>query len=89
VTLPLIHALRQCRAEEREKVAGILEQERLGGDDLEYVVWLIDRYRGIEYTRNRAIDLVARAKEKLASFADSAEKKALFELADYVISRRK
>ncbi len=89
MTMPLIHALRNCSVEERAAVAQIIEREELSDADLDYVIALIDRYEGIDYTRNRAQELVDRAKGHLAHFPDSPEKQALFELADYVISRRK
>jgi octaprenyl-diphosphate synthase len=89
VTLPLIHTLRNCSAEERERVAKVIEEEDLSDDDLGFVVSLIHRYDGIGYTRRRAAELVERAKAHLALFPDGAEKEALFELADYVVSRRK
>ncbi len=89
VTLPLIHALRHCSDEEREKLGEIVEKEELVDEDLAYVISLIDRYDGIEYTRSRARELVERAKTHLAIFPDGPEKTALFELADYSVSRRK
>jgi octaprenyl-diphosphate synthase len=89
VTLPLIHALRTCSGPEREKVAEILEKDDLDDGDLSYVVSLIDRADGIGYTRKRAKELVENAKSKLIEFPPSLEKEALFELADYVVSRAK
>jgi octaprenyl-diphosphate synthase len=89
VTLPLIHTLRHCSAEDRGRVAVIVEQEELSDDDLAFVVALIDRHDGIGYTRQRAGELVARAKGHLAPFAEGEAKAALCELADYVVSRRK
>jgi octaprenyl-diphosphate synthase len=89
MTLPLIHALRHCRAEEREKVAEIVEKEVLSSDDFAYVIDLIERCEGIEYTRTRARELVSRAKGLLEVFPDGPEREALFSLADYVVSRRK
>lgn len=89
MTLPLIHTLRHCGAEERERVAAIVEQEELAEADLDYVVDLIHRCDGIEYTRHRAQELVEGAKGRLALFPDCPEKEALFELADYVVNRRK
>jgi octaprenyl-diphosphate synthase len=50
VTLPLIHALRQCTEQERERLAEIVEFDELSDEDLNYVVELIDRYDGIGYT---------------------------------------
>jgi len=89
VTLPLIHALRYCTAEERSEVARIVELEELSSDDLDTVCAIIDRYQGIEHTRQRALEMIASAKSRLTGFPDSAEKEALFELADYVVTRRK
>ncbi len=89
VTLPLIHALRQCSKQDRERLAEIVDQEALSDEDLAYVVDLIDRYDGIGYTRQRARELVETAKGHLADFPDGIVKEALFELADYAVSRRK
>lgn len=90
VTLPLIHALRHASDSERERVATILEQEELLPDDLGFVAALIGRTGGIEYTRRRARELVDEAKDKLLPlFPGGPEREALFELSDYVVSRRK
>jgi octaprenyl-diphosphate synthase len=87
VTLPLIHTLNHCTAEEREKIAAIVEQEVLPTEDLQYVVSLIHSYDGIGYTRQRAKVLIDSAKSHLGSFAESPAKEALIRLADYVVSR--
>jgi len=89
VTLPLIHALRQCTEKERERINEIVELDTLSDDDLAYVVALIDRYDGIGYTRDRARQLVEKAKVYLADMPEGPIKTALFELADYAVSRRK
>ncbi|MHB1397480.1 MAG: polyprenyl synthetase family protein [Trichloromonadaceae bacterium] len=91
MTLPLIHTLRNCNAEERQRVADIIEQEdgELGDEEISFVIDLIERCDGIDYTRRRAQELVEKAKVCLGAFSDSVEKTALFELADYVVSRRK
>ncbi len=87
VTLPLIHALRQCTAEERAKVTAIVEQEVLPSEDLQYIVNLIHSYDGIDFTRERAKVLVESAKNHLSTFAECPAKEAMNRLADYVISR--
>lgn len=87
VTLPLIHTLKRCNAEERKKIAGIIEQETLPDEDLKYIVGLIHSYDGIDYTRDRAKLLVESAKGHLALFADCPAKEAMMRLADYVVSR--
>ncbi|HKL24819.1 MAG TPA: polyprenyl synthetase family protein [Desulfuromonadales bacterium] len=87
VTLPLIHALRQCSAEERSRVENIVEQEELPQEDLGYVIELIDKYDGIQFTRLRAATFVEQAKTRLAVFEADPIKEALEILADYVVSR--
>ncbi len=89
MTLPLIHAVQQCTGEERARVGEIIEGEELAAADLNFVVGLIDRYRGIDYTRSRAGELVESAKARLAIFAPCREREALLTLADYVVNRRK
>ncbi|WP_305042783.1 polyprenyl synthetase family protein [Geoalkalibacter sp.] len=89
MTLPLIHALRQCSAEEHRQVEEIVEQDELSPEALDDVCALIDRFGGIEHTRRRALALVEQAKARLAGFPDSVAREALFGLADYVVARRK
>jgi len=88
MTLPLIHALRQCDADDRNRVAAIVEGDDISDQDLHFVIDLINRRDGIGYTRDRARALVERAKSHMAGFDPSPVKDALFELADYVIERR-
>ena len=88
VTLPLIHTLIHCSAEERTRVAAIVEQEVLPDEDLQFVIRLIHTYDGIGYTRDRARILVETAKSHLGVFADCQAKEALIRVADYVVSRR-
>ncbi|MDY0190983.1 MAG: polyprenyl synthetase family protein [Desulfuromonas sp.] len=89
MTLPLIEALRHCTEEERDHVAAVVEKEQLSDEDLASVTALIHRYNGIDYTRTRAKELVARAKEYLEIFPDNEARRAMFVLADYVVSRSK
>ena len=89
MTLPLIHVLRQCSADERSTLAEIVEKELLEDDDLKYVIDLINLYGGIDYTRKRAAELALAAKRQLQIFPESEVRGALEIVADYVISRSK
>jgi octaprenyl-diphosphate synthase len=89
VTLPLIHALRQCSTAERQRVEEIVDQDDLPQDDLDYVIDLIDKYDGILFTRERAAVFIGQAKACLEIFEDGPIKEALCILADYVVSRSK
>lgn len=89
MTLPLIRAVSVCSPEEKNRVGDIVEKEELEEEDLNFVVDLIGRTGGIEYTREKARSMVAVAKNHLGIFPDGIAKEALCELADYVVSRRK
>lgn len=87
ITLPLIHTLARCTDEERDLIAAVVEKEVLEQGDFESVFSLVHRYGGIQYTTAVAGEYIARCKEHLGIFPDSSEKRALLDLADYVISR--
>jgi octaprenyl-diphosphate synthase len=89
LTLPLIHALRQCGADERQRLSGILAGDDLAENDLNWVRELIDRYDGIARTRQLADRFLRQAGEHLDVFADSPVRQALRELADYAVNRKR
>ncbi|MFQ5900812.1 MAG: polyprenyl synthetase family protein [Thermodesulfobacteriota bacterium] len=88
VTMPLIHTLRNCSKEEQEEISRAIEGDYIGEECLKRIIELIDRYKGIEYTENRAREYVDRAKNFLDTFEHCLEKTALYAMADYVIDRR-
>ncbi|HKL48564.1 MAG TPA: polyprenyl synthetase family protein [Desulfuromonadales bacterium] len=89
MTLPLIHTLRQCSDAEQKRVAEVVDKDHLDQADLEEMCDLIERYGGITYTYRRAGDMVERAKAHLSVFPDSPVRQALFEAADYVVTRKR
>lgn len=89
MTLPLIHAYANASSTEQKEVARIVEAEELSRVDLDYICDLIARKGGIEYTRNKALQRIDRAKQQLVLFPDSVPRQALFRLADYVVTRNK
>ena len=88
VTLPLIHTLNHCTADEKRRVSEIVEKLDLPDEDLQYVIDLIHAYDGIGYTRQRAEMLVDSAKAHLSIFTDCPAREAMLRLADYVVSRK-
>lgn len=89
MTLPLIHAMRRSSPGERERIQKALENTEASPEDLADIVSLIDKYQGITYTRNKALEFIQKAKGDLAPYPDGPVKNALIQLADYVIERRK
>ncbi len=89
VTLPLIHTLGRCKRRERELIGDIIVKEELEDSDFDQVFALVRRYGGIDYSVDRAKEYVASAKRYLEVFEDSPVRQALFNLADYVVTREK
>jgi len=88
ITLPLIHTLKQCTSEEKREIQEIVLSEELPPDGLQRVIYLINKYNGVEYTLAKAQQHIREGKESLRNLPPSPEKEALFELADYVVNRR-
>lgn len=89
ITLPLIHTLRQCSAEERSVIESVIEKDEMTLDEFRHVSGLVQKYGGIDYTvaaAKRAIDDCAL---HLRFFDDSPVYSALIDLAGYVITRSK
>lgn len=89
ITLPLIHTLSRCTAEERADVADIVDKEVFDLGDFDRVLGYVRHYGGIEYTVEAARAKIAQGKEYLALFPSSPVKDALIELADYTVSRNR
>jgi octaprenyl-diphosphate synthase len=88
ITMPLIHAMELCNADERAKVEEIIDKDEPDQADIAYVMELIQKYDGIVAARERALERVALAKSKLEVFDEVPEREAMLALADYVVVRR-
>lgn len=87
VTMPLIHAAAKANDAERQIIKDAVEGEDVTPAQLNEVIAIIRKYRGIEYTLERARAYIANAKRNLENFEPSIEKTALLALADFVIER--
>ena len=89
ITLPLIHTLKQCAADEKMLIAEVVRKELIDKDDMKTVFGLVDKYGGIEYSLALAKQYSDRSKKYLDIFEDSPDKAALLDLADYIVTRAK
>lgn len=89
MTLPLIQAYAAASDDQRREVARIVDADELSADDLDYICRLIDDKGGIEYTYVKARERIEKAKKLLEVFPDNEARRALFTLADFVVSRNK
>lgn len=87
VTLPLIHALKEANPEEREIVEAGLTKKRVTRKDFQTIKKIIEKYEGLKYTARVSKKHIEDAKGLLAVFPDSVYRKALLDLAGYIIDR--
>jgi len=89
VTLPLIHTLRACPPADKERVMGVITNQNRQEDDLRYVMDVVHRCAGIDYTVKRAEGYIDQARMCLSPFPPSQEKEALLAIAEYTLRRKR
>lgn len=87
ITLPLIHIIKNAAASEREEIMAAINADDLKNSQLQSVISLINKYKGIDYALGRAREYLENAKTRLNIFEPNAERAALVALADYVVER--
>lgn len=87
VTLPLIYLMNKTDPQERDNLRAILQAETIDDSDLTYTRGLMEKYGSVEEALERAQALSNEAKADLILFPDSAPRRALMALADYVVQR--
>ncbi|MGQ9636590.1 MAG: polyprenyl synthetase family protein [Thermodesulfobacteriota bacterium] len=88
VTLPLIFTLKQCYREEKAFIESVIESKTIKMESFLQVVKIIEKYKGMDYTYQRARQYIERAKGHLSIFPTSLEKEALYLLSDYILERK-
>lgn len=83
-TLPLIHTLREASAEDRQQMLELLSSEQATPANL---LPYLQRYGGLEYARQRAVEYASQARARLDCLADSPSKSVLQVVADFVVQR--
>jgi len=86
-TLPLLHLLQHCPESDRQMIKDRMETRTLTESDLSRLIRLMEDYGSIAYALDRAQAYVNAAKRDLESFEDSAAKRALMVVADYMVTR--
>ena len=88
VTLPLIHALQKCDKAAQREFKQMIKQ---GSDQAiqENVLVFINRYGGLEYTKEKLQEYSDRAKASLEQFPDSPIKESMIHFIDFNIQREK
>ena len=86
-TLLVIRALERASPDDKAELLRALGNERASKAEVERAIEVMRRAGAVEYAREKARELVERAKSELTALADSGAKRFLLELADFVIER--
>ena len=86
VTLPVIYLLQNGSAQEREMLQQIIADPK--PESCAAVIKLVNSSKALEYTFAKAQQAVNTAKQALSDIKPSAFKKAMIELADFVVQRK-
>ncbi len=87
VTLPLIYALQDATAEEREMVEAVLKDANYDRVPFSKILDLIERHRGFERVHERAQAFTDKARSIVTEFPESPYQRALTALTDLVTER--
>ncbi len=87
ITLPVVLSYRRGTDEDRAFWQRTLQSEEFIEADLDHAMELIKRHRAIEDTIERARHYGAIARDALAPFPESAQKRALLDVVDFCIRR--
>lgn len=91
VTLPLIHLYREADEYERNELKEIISSNKITKKQLDRVISLMKSYGSMDYTINKAKNLIENAKNDIAHLRSNSPKKyfdTLILLADYIVERK-
>lgn len=88
LTLPVIYALEKADAGDRDEMKKIIENETFSKKEFAYLTKLLEKYDGLSYTKEKAIDNINKAKKALLVFEESETRQILELLADYALVRK-
>ena len=86
-TLPLIIIFQRANKEEKEFLKEILKKEKRNEDDFSEVLALINKYKAVEKSLERAKYFVNVSRDALAIFPESKDKSILQSLSNFSLNR--
>jgi octaprenyl-diphosphate synthase len=87
LTLPVIFALNQAPAEDKDLMVKIIRDREFSVQDFKRLIELLDKHGGITYTKKVAADYINNSKNALSIFEPSQAKDIMLDLADYALAR--
>jgi len=87
ITLPLIRTYKEASNKDRDSLLNLIHAYVNNQNLLEDILFLVNKYGGIDYSRQKALNYVNMAISRLKGLKDSEAKRNLIDLGEYVISR--
>ncbi|MGI8744118.1 MAG: polyprenyl synthetase family protein [Bryobacteraceae bacterium] len=87
VTLPVIYALEQATADERQLVARVLKDGSYDDAPFSKILAMIERRHGIERARERAESFTEKARAIIGEFPESPYQRAMYAVTDLITGR--
>ena len=87
LTLPVIYALKQARAGDRDLMIKIIRDRDFSEADFKILTGLLEKYGGLAYTQNTAESYIDTAKKALTVFDPSPTKQTMLDIAEYALAR--
>ncbi|MEM3088490.1 MAG: polyprenyl synthetase family protein, partial [Candidatus Bathyarchaeia archaeon] len=87
-TILIVHALKHATLEQRRNILAAMGNRAATSDQIERVIEIIRSLGSIEYATQKAVELITVAREQLNFFPDVPAKRALLELADFLVVRK-
>lgn len=87
-TILIIYALKHADPKQRGTILATLGNPKATVNQIQKTANLIYSLGAVEYANKKAVEFIGWAKEQLASFPDSAAKKALLDLVDFFVTRK-
>ena len=88
ITLPLIHALKEASAKDREKILKIMKSDCLDEKNSSVITELIEEYQGVTYVFSKAREYVNLCMGYLKELDSSPVRDALIATANYAVERK-
>ena len=88
LTLPVIYALEQAGADDKDLMIRIVRDPNFSTEDFQTLVELLDKHGGIAYTQKTAAGYIDTAKQALSTFEPSRDRDIMMDIADYALARR-
>ncbi len=89
LTLPIIHVLKNASGTDRKRILSIIKRHNKNKKKVQEAINFVIENGGLEYSTNKMHEYKSKALDILAEMPENESKKALEELVNYVVIRKK